>query len=195
MTATTPGPAHPRLQGDGREGRLVEHRVDSTSPQPTPSAPTSGATKDDRDRELLQLRERLARCRRERERAEHDAAAEAMLQREIVAVRRDRDAGTSPTLRRDRGVFERLLADVDDLVVLAARMSVRLGVYGLSADHPHVHSGVVAGNACLDAVAALAAALDPPPIPTSAADDTSSTVTNGRAGARRPRGPDAGSAA
>ncbi len=195
MTPTRPGPAHPRLKSDGRVGKVVERPADP-SLQQTPSAPPSGATKGERVRELQQLREQLAQCRRERERAEHDAAAEAMLQREIVAVRRDRDAGTSATLRRDRGVFERLLADVDDLVVLAARMSVRLGIYGLSADHPHVQSGVVAGNACLDAVAALAAALDPPPNTASAASaDPPGTATDGRTRARRTRGTNAGSAA
>jgi hypothetical protein len=176
MTSTTPNPRHP-YPADGGPDRADAAPADPTpqptsqsTPQPTPCSTVNPA----RARELHQLRERLAQCRRRREQAEHDARMEHMLQREIVAVRRERDAGTSATLRRDRAVFERLLADVDDLVVLAARISVRLSVYGLSADHPHVHSGVSAGNAGLDAIAALAAALDPPTTtpPVSTADPT-----------------------
>jgi hypothetical protein len=168
VTQTAPDPDQPDPAEDGpdRPATGPDDQPDSLHSDPHLTPQPSAVTAEDRARELQRLHEQLAECRREREQAERDAGAEVMLLRGIAAVRRDRDAGTSATLRRDRVVFERLLGDIDELVVLAARTSVRLAVYGLPADHPHVQSGIAAGNAGLDAAAALAAALatalDPP---------------------------------
>ncbi len=112
--------------------------------------------------QLEALRQVLAQRRTDRLRAEQDGEALEVLGRAIALVRRDRDAGTSVTLRRERALFEQLLGDVDDLVSLLARVSVRLGVLGQPADAPQLRSGLSAGEAGLAALVELATALNNP---------------------------------
>ena len=52
------------------------------------------------------------------------------------------------------------MADVDELVPLLARVSVRLGVLGLPAEAPQLRAGLTAGEAGLAALVELAAALN-----------------------------------
>jgi hypothetical protein len=108
------------------------------------------------------LRAVWAARRAERQRLERHAQGLETVRRAIAGVRRDRDAGTSAALRRDRALFEQLLGDVDDLACLLARTSIRLGALGLPADAPPVRSGLAAGEAGLAALAAVATALNAP---------------------------------
>ena len=110
--------------------------------------------------QLEQLRQMLAQRRTRRLQLEHDGAALPVLARAVALVRRDRDAGTSQTLRRERALFEQLLGDVDELASLLARVSVRLSVLGLPADAPQLRAGLTAGQAGLAALAELAAAFN-----------------------------------
>lgn len=129
--------------------------------------------------QVERLRGALAARRAERVQAERVARPLETVHRAIAVVRRDRDAGTSVTLRRDRALFEQLLGDVDDLVTLLARISVRLGTLDLPPDAPPVRSGFTVGQAGLAALVDLAAALNPPTSsPAAIAATTRPTTTN-----------------
>ena len=123
------------------------------------------------------LRQALAQRRADRIQAEHDGEPLHVLQEAVALVRRDRDAGTSTTLRRHRALFEHLLGDVDDLVTLLARVSIRLGVSGMPTDAPQRHSGLTAGQTGLTALLDLATALNEPPAPAGSCGSVTSTST------------------
>jgi hypothetical protein len=128
--------------------------------------------------QLERLQQVLAQRRAHRLQLERDGEALEVLGRAIALVRRGRDAGTSGTLRGERALFEQLLGDVDELVSLLARVSVRLGVLGLPADAPQLRAGLTAGEAGLAALVELAAALNKadPSSPTGPPPDIDGTV-------------------
>jgi hypothetical protein len=152
--------------------------------------------------QLERLQQVLAQRRAHRLQLDRDGEALQVLGRAIALVRRDRDAGTSETLRRERALFEQLLGDVDELVSLLARVSVRLGVLGVPADAPQLRAGLTAGEAGLAALAELAAALNnadpspagpPPDVGRAVAASSAESTPAGAAVPAAPGEPAAGS--
>ena len=76
--------------------------------------------------------------------------------------RRDRDAGSSPTLAEHREHLERMLDELEDLAVKTARVAVRLQLRGTSAqdDDPTTRRALRAIEQSRAALAAFAEAVN-----------------------------------
>ncbi|HEX6497774.1 MAG TPA: hypothetical protein VF054_01930 [Micromonosporaceae bacterium] len=110
-------------------------RGDQPAPQcRTPRAPEPHAA-------VAQLCAQLKELRAQRLVDEAESAQLSTLLRGIVLTRRDRDAGSSPTLSEQRAALERIWVDVEDLVVTTARVAVRLHLYGADQHDPLARRG------------------------------------------------------
>jgi hypothetical protein len=76
------------------------------------------------------LTARLKELRAQRLADEAAAAQLPTLLRAIMLSRRDRDAGSSPTLSGHRAALERAWSELEELITTTARVGVRLHLYG-----------------------------------------------------------------